>query len=186
MCAAEVAAAITWGVVPLGAVLQTPCGNVDPKLMGSMSMVKRTCSQEGVWGELDFSKCTLSRRANPFLLVWVAVQGESLLSMEAVMQLKQEVRYHRFFLQLLSLTFKHTQLHTAQLVFLHPVFSEHLEMRSFPWFCVAYESNWITYMFTHVHNMEWDYFSKHVKFTAIIATPKYQTQHAGTDHWVDH
>lgn len=96
MCAAEVAAAITWGAVPLGEVLQTPCGNVDPKLMGSMSMVKRTCSQEGVWGELDFSKCTLSRRANPFLLVWFAVQGESLLSMEAVMQLKQEVRYHRF------------------------------------------------------------------------------------------
>ena len=97
MCAAEVAAAITWGAVPLGAVLRTPCGNVDPKLMGSMSMVKRTCSQEGVWGELDFSECTLSRRANPFLLVWFAVQGESLLSMEAVMQLKQEVRYIIFF-----------------------------------------------------------------------------------------
>lgn len=108
MCAAEVAAAITWGAVPLGAVLQTLCGNVDPKLMGSMSMVKRTCSQEGVWGELDFSKCTLSRFANPFLLVWFTIRGESLISMEAVMQLKQEVRYHRFILQLLSLTFKYT------------------------------------------------------------------------------
>ena len=40
-------------------------------------MVRRTCNAGGVWGDPDFSECTLFRESNAFLLVWFVVQSDS-------------------------------------------------------------------------------------------------------------
>ena len=94
MCAADVTAGVPWDPVPPGMVLRRPCSSVNLQLKGSVSMVKRTCSQEGVWGELDFSQCTLAPRTNPFLLVWLVVQSDSVMEVGAMStQLEQAVRY---------------------------------------------------------------------------------------------
>ena len=76
-CPTSAAANIVWDTTPVGRTIRTVCSQADPQLLDFRSMVRRTCNAGGVWGDPDFSECTLFRESNAFLLVWFVVQSDS-------------------------------------------------------------------------------------------------------------
>ena len=66
-------------------------------MLGFLSNVQRTCNTGGVWGDPDFSECTLSREtngSNASLLVWFVVQSDSVATVNNRRGLlEDEVRY---------------------------------------------------------------------------------------------
>ena len=79
-CATNVAGNIVWDTTQVGRTIERLCSQADPQLLGFLSNVQRTCKTGGVWGDPDFSECTLSRQtngSNAFLLVWFVVQSDS-------------------------------------------------------------------------------------------------------------
>ena len=93
-CATSAAANIIWDTTPVGRTIGRLCMQADPQLLDFRSMVRRTCNTGGVWGDPDFSECTLSQQTNAFLLVWFVVQSDSVETVNNRRgQLEQEVRY---------------------------------------------------------------------------------------------
>ena len=93
-CAVNIAANIVWNAIPVGRMIERLCSQADPQLFGFWSMVRRTCNTGGVWGDPDFSECTLSRGTKAFLLVWFVVQSDSVVTVNnRRRQLEEEVRY---------------------------------------------------------------------------------------------
>ena len=93
-CATNIAANIIWNATQVGSTIERLCSQADPELLGFWSMVRRTCNAGGVWGDPDFSECTLSRETNAFLLVWLVVQSDSAVAVNNRRTwLEEEVRY---------------------------------------------------------------------------------------------
>ena len=92
-CATSAAANIIWNTTPVGRTIGKICRQADPQLLDFRSMVRRTCNTGGVWGDPDFSECTVSRGTNAFLLVWFVVQSDSVVTVNnRRQQLEEEVR----------------------------------------------------------------------------------------------
>ena len=82
----------------MGRTIGRLCSQADPQLLDFRSMVRRTCNTGGVWGDPDFSECTLSRGTNASLLVWFVVQSDSVMTVNnRRQQLQEEVRYLSFY-----------------------------------------------------------------------------------------
>ena len=97
-CATNVAANIIWNTTQVGRTIERLCSQADPQLLGFWSMVRRTCNTGGVWGDPDFSECTLSQGTDAFLLVWFVVQSDSVVTVNnRRQQLEEEVRYLPFY-----------------------------------------------------------------------------------------
>ena len=97
-CATNIAANIIWDTTPVGRTIGRLCSQADPQLLDFLSMVRRTCNTGGVWGDPDFSECTLSRGTNASLLVWFVVQSDSVMTVNnRRQQLQEEVRYLSFY-----------------------------------------------------------------------------------------
>ena len=97
---ANIAANIIWNATQVGRTIERLCSQADTQLMGFWSMVRRTCNTGGVWGDPDFSECTLSRQTNTFLLVWFVVQSDrlSVVTVNNRRQLlEEEVSYLPFY-----------------------------------------------------------------------------------------
>ena len=78
----------------MGRTIERLCSQADPQLLGFLSSVRRTCNTRGVWGDPDFSECTLSRESNASLLVWFVVQSDSVTTENNRRRLlEDEVRY---------------------------------------------------------------------------------------------
>ena len=96
-CATNVAGNIVWDTTQVGRTIERLCSQADPQLLGFLSNVRRTCKTGGVWGDPDFSECTLSRQtngSNAFLLVWFVVQSDSVATVNNRRRLlEKEVRY---------------------------------------------------------------------------------------------
>ena len=89
-CATSAAANIVWDTTPVGRTIQTVCSQADPQLLDFRSVVRRTCNTGGVWGDPDFSGCTLFRGSNAFLLVWFVVQSDSVNTVNKRRQLLED------------------------------------------------------------------------------------------------
>ena len=97
-CATNIAANIIWNATQVGMTIERLCSKADPQLLGFRSMVQRTCNTGGVWGDPDFSECTLSRQTNASLLVWFVVQSDSVVTVNnRRQQLEEEVSYLPFY-----------------------------------------------------------------------------------------
>ena len=82
----------------MGRTIGRLCSQADPQLLDFRSMVRRTCNTGGVWGDPDFSECTLSRETNASLLVWFVVQSDSVETVNNRRQeLEEEVRHLVFY-----------------------------------------------------------------------------------------
>ena len=93
-----IAANIIWNATQVGRTIERLCSQADTQLMGFWSMVQRTCNTGGVWGDPDFSKCTLPQGTNASLLVWFVVQSDSVVTVNnRRQQLEEEVSYLPFY-----------------------------------------------------------------------------------------
>ena len=63
-----------WESTSVGGSVSKPCSSVDFSLRGT-SVVRR-CSLDGEWEQPDYTDCTLADGSSPFILLWLAAEGE--------------------------------------------------------------------------------------------------------------
>ena len=74
-CPVDSAGGYLWPATSPGIQLTAPCESASPRFVSQLGPeLKRNCNYNGTWSDVDYTGCTLTTPAVPFLLLWHTLQ----------------------------------------------------------------------------------------------------------------